>query len=120
MITSGFREQASEKTPSPRHSPGVLSLAPELGAAQNGAWAGEFDSHKALWANSQTSPDLYHFGMLPVPAEAWALSKLKPPDGPSRLGGGPCKMSSPRTLPPPQLTPAVASGGQARDTGGEG
>lgn len=74
--------------------------------AQGGAWAGCVGPHKVFWMLLQASPDPYHSGTFPVPAEAWVLSKLQQLDGPRGLEVAPCKMSSPGTLPRPPLAVA--------------
>ena len=84
-------------TTSSGECPLLLHFESEMGAAQDGAWAGRLGPHKAFWMLLQASSDLYHSGTFPVPEEAWALSKLKQLDGPGRLEVAPCKMSSPGT-----------------------
>lgn len=86
----------------------LLHLVSEMGTAQNGAWATQ-----SVWMLLQASPDLYRSGMFPVPTEAWVLSK-KAAGWSQGAGSGPCKMSSPGTLPPPLLAASVFQDGLSR------
>lgn len=89
--------------------PEVPLLFQRWGLLRTGARSG---SRAHTQHSGRSGPDLYRSRMLPVPP--------RPGRSPSysrwrsqRAGGGPCKLSSPGTLPPPRLAAAAASGGSA-------